>query len=147
MRSSEQWVSVRKNPTALSRHIYLMTNAILSPYIRHRICNNVTHYVQMNAKQTKWHDRATAMQTGFVISGFICNKMKFSKNSKKVKYMVSQQFTDNIKIYISICNIGICNLVFQVFNLPLHQFFLYFLLFIGSCWTRWGIFLTLRLHI
>lgn len=51
----------------------------------------------MNAKQTKWHDRA--MQTRFVISGSICNKMKFSENSEKVKYMVSQQFTDKIHIF------------------------------------------------
>lgn len=32
----------------------------------HRICNKVT-YVQMNAKPTKLHDRATAMQSGFLL--------------------------------------------------------------------------------
>lgn len=81
----------------------------------HRICNNVTHYVQMNANQSKRHDRATAMQTGFVISGSICNKMKFSENSGKVKYMVSRQFIDKIHIIFylfifcsMICNIVIC---------------------------------------
>lgn len=56
--------------------------------------------MQINAKQTKLHDRTNTMQTGFVISGFICNKMKFSLNSEKVKYMVSQQFTDKIHIFL-----------------------------------------------